>query len=536
MKAKPIIYLTSFFCGMSVMAVELSASRFLAPTFGTSSIIWTIIIGLIMISMSIGNIIGGRSADKHNNLDMLYFFIWIAALWIAIIPLIGKYIVIFVVFLLMMFLPNNLLIIGSTVSCLVIFSLPLIILGMVSPYLVKMGVSSMENSGRTTGEIYALSTIGSIIGTFIPTFLTIPIIGTSKTFFVFSLVLNIICVCYFFITKSKFISKAVTSVLIFALILSPIKDSYAFWKNNILYEGESLYNYLQVSEDKDSVMLSTNVAFGVQSIYKKNQELTGMYYDYALMAPLFIKNMTFSKPLNTLILGFGTGTFAKQCKRFFPQTQTDGVEIDPKIAELSKEYFDVTDDEAKIYVNDGRTFLYSKDAKKYDVIMVDAYRDITIPFHMSTKEFFTEVKKHLNPGGVIVMNINMRSDKNTEINDYLCSTVKSVMKKVYKYDMKDSYNSIVFASDDENCKANFIDNASKIDASNLLKDTSSNVSQNLNEIAASKLVFTDELAPVEVLGEKVLDDIVSSEVFSFRQELKSSGKGLSGIIDLLSQE
>jgi spermidine synthase len=535
MKGKQLIYMTSFFCGMTDMAIELSASRFLAPTFGTSSIIWTIIIGLIMISMSIGNILGGRSADKHDNLDRLYFFIWIAAIWIAVIPLVGKYIVIFVVFVLMMVLPSSLLTIGSTISCLVIFSLPLVLLGMASPYLVKMGVKDLKDSGKTTGEIYALSTIGSIIGTFIPTFLTIPIIGTSKTFFVFSFLLNLICFYYFFITKSKFISKAVTSVIVLVLALSPIKDSYAFWKNNILYEGESLYNYLQVSENNDSVMLSTNVAFGVQSIYKKNQDLTGMYYDYALMAPLFIKNMNFSKPLDTLILGFGTGTFAKQCKRFFPNTQTDGVEIDQKIADLSKKYFDVKDDEAKIYVNDGRTFLYSSDAKKYDIIMVDAYRDITIPFHMSTKEFFTEVKKHLKPGGVIVMNINMRSDKDTEINDYLCETVKSVMKKVYTYDMKDSYNTIVFASDDVNSKENFIDNAAKMDASNLLKDTSSSVSQSLGEITASKLVFTDEIAPVEILGEKVLDDIVSSEVVSFKQELKSSGKGLNGIMDMISQ-
>lgn len=535
MKNIRLIYLTSFFCGMADMAIELSASRFLAPTFGTSSIIWTIIIGIIMISMSIGNILGGRSADKNDNLDKLYFFIWIAAIWIAIIPLIGKYIVIFVVFILMMILPGNLLTIGSTISCLVIFSLPLVLLGMASPYLVKMGVRDLKYSGKITGEIYALSTIGSIIGTFIPTFLTIPTIGTSKTFLVFSLLLNIICLYYFVMRKSKYIYKAVTSLIVLALIFSPIKDSYAFWKNNIVYEGESLYNYLQVSENSDSVMLSTNVAFGVQSIYKKNAKLTGMYYDYALMAPLFIKDMSFSKPMDTLILGFGTGTFAKQCKYFFPKAQTDGVEIDKKIADLSKKYFDVKEDEAKIYINDGRTFLYSSDAKKYDLIMVDAYRDITIPFHMSTREFFTEVKKHLKPGGVIVMNINMRSEKNTKINEYLYGTVKSVMKKVYKCDMKDNYNTIVFASDDENCEGNFKNNSTNLNDSNLLKDTSSYVLNNLSEITSSKLVFTDEVAPVEILGEKVLDDIVYAEVLNFKQELNGNHKSIKELFNMISE-
>jgi MFS family permease len=193
MKKNLFIYITAFFCGMSIMAVELSASRLLAPYFGTSSIIWTIIIGLIMVLLSVGNVLGGRSADKYNSMDRLYALIWLAAAWIAIIPLIGKYIITFSVFILMWVLPDHLLTAGSAFSCLVIFSFPLVILGMVSPYLVKLGVSSMEDNGKTTGKIYAMSNIGSIIGTFIPTFLTIPYIGTSKTFLVFSLVLNIIC-------------------------------------------------------------------------------------------------------------------------------------------------------------------------------------------------------------------------------------------------------------------------------------------------------------------------------------------------------
>lgn len=532
MKRKPLIYLTSLFCGMSVMAVELSASRFLAPTFGTSSIIWTIIIGLIMISLSIGNILGGRSADKHKNMDKLYFYIWIASIWIAIIPIIGKYVVILCVFLLMMILPNNLLVIGSTICCLVIFSLPLVLLGMVSPYLVKNGVSSMEDNGKTTGEIYAMSTIGSIIGTFIPTFLTIPVIGTSKTFFIFALVLNCISLYYFVNTKSRFIPKAVSAAMILVLAIIPFKDSYAFWKSNILYEGESLYNYLQVSKEDNSVILSTNVAFGVQSIYKKDQTMTGMYYDYALMGPLFMKNANFDRPLNTLVLGFGTGTFAKQLKKFYPQNTTSGVEIDQKIADLSQKYFDVKPEEANIYINDGRTFLYSSDAKKYDIIMIDAYRDITIPFHMSTKEFFTEVKKHLNSGGVIILNINMTSEKHTEINDYLCETLKSVMKKVYTCSVKDNYNTEVFASDDVNAKQNFIDNTSSMNLG-ILADTAEYTADNLKEVTKSKLVFTDEVAPVETLGEKVLDDIVNKEVVSFKQEIK--GKGIKGIFDALSQ-
>jgi len=243
MKKNLIIYLTAFFCGMSIMAVELSATRLLAPYFGTSMVIWTIVIGLIMISLSLGNILGGRLADKYNSKDRLYSLIWLASIWIAIIPLVGKYIIVLSVFLFMWILPNNLLVSGSVFSSLVVFSFPLVILGMASPYLVKLGVQDMENNGRTTGEIYAISTVGSIIGTFVPTFLTIPVIGTSKTFFIFALVLNLICLYHFITAKTKIIRGAVTAVLILALMIVPLNNSYAFWKKTTL-EDESLYNYL----------------------------------------------------------------------------------------------------------------------------------------------------------------------------------------------------------------------------------------------------------------------------------------------------
>jgi predicted membrane-bound spermidine synthase len=277
-------------------------------------------------------------------MDRLYFLIWIAAIWVAVIPLVGKYIITFFLVVLTMILPGNLLISGTALSSLIIFSFPLVIFGMVSPYLVKLGVKDIINNGKITGEIYALSTIGSIIGTFIPTFVTIPTIGTSKTFFVFALILNLICLFYFIITRAKVLRTLISSILILLFILIPFNNSYAFWKKDIIYEGESSYNYLQVSKDSDSEILSTNVAFGIQSIYKKNQALSGLYYDYALMAPLFEKNTDFSKKLDSLILGLGTGTYAKEMKHFFVNTNTDGVEIDKKIADLSKKYFDLKDD------------------------------------------------------------------------------------------------------------------------------------------------------------------------------------------------
>ena len=533
MKKNAFIYMTAFFCGMSVMAVELSASRLLAPYFGTSQIIWTVIIGFIMISLSIGNILGGRAADKYNSMDKLFGLIWIAAIWIAVIPLLGKYIIALCVLLLMWIMPSNLLIAGSILSCMIIFSFPLIILGMASPYLVKMGVKDMKNNGKTTGEIYALSTIGSIIGTFIPTFLTIPYIGTNKTFFVFSLVLNILCAYYFINAKIKKKLAIVSLILVTVLIFSPISNSYAFWEKSVV-EDESLYNYLRVTENEDEVILSTNVAYGVQSILKKNSVLSNYYYDYTLSAPMFIKDMDFKQQKSYLVLGMGTGTYAKESKYFYPKINIVGVEIDQKIVDLSKKYFELEDEDAVVYVNDGRTFLRSKDAGMYDIIQVDAYHDITIPFHMSTKEFFSEVKEHLNPGGVLVINMNMRSEKHTELTDYLKQTVKSNFSKAYFFNISQLTNSIIIASDDESCLQNYEQNIKKIPANSELFSIFKYVDDSIVEITESKLVFTDDLAPVEVLGQKLINDIISQELSYIKTMISNSNGGIKGIIDFIS--
>ena len=529
-----ILYITSFLSGMTVMAVELSCSRLLAPYFSSSQIVWTVIIGLIMICMSIGNVLGGRSADKHKSLGRLYFYIWIASVWIALIPFVGKYLISGIAGFLMLFLPSgNLVLMGSALSCIVIFSLPMTLLGMVSPYLVKLGVEDTENKGRIAGQIYAMGTIGSIIGTFVPTFFTIPYIGTSKTFLLFALLLNIVCALYFLFSRKNALRNTITAVLLLVFLFIPFNDSFAFWKTNIIYEGESLYNYLQVEETKDSVILSTNVAFGVQSIYKKDGSLSGYYYEYALMAPYFIKDMSPEKKLDVLVLGLGTGTFPKQLKKYIPNVTTDAVEIDAKIADLATKYFNLQEDEANVYINDGRSFFSTPDAKQYDIILADAYQDITVPFHMSTQEFFKIVKEHLKPGGVLIVNVNMKSGSFTGVPEYLANTVKSIFNKVYRADLSIVTNSLLFVSDDDQMLENYkINTSSQIPIDHDLYNISRYINSNLVEMTDTKLVLTDDLAPVEVLGQKALSEIVKSEIEKVSGSLK--GKSLQEIFEYLT--
>ncbi|MCD8119777.1 MAG: fused MFS/spermidine synthase [Lachnospiraceae bacterium] len=649
LKNKLYLYLTEFFSGMAVMAVELGASRLLAPYFSSSQIVWTIIIGTIMIAMALGNVWGGRAADKNPDPDRLYRRILIAAVWIAAIPVLGKYVILAVSGVLIVTVSTNFLIIAAFVSCMVIFVFPLFLLGTVTPSLAKYTVGSLDDSGKTVGTLGAFNTIGSIIGTFVPTFVSIPAVGTSITFLIFAGILLVLALIYFiagaansagsscssfayssdgasagssdsssscssvdsFSNSSSNFSRnrttgrkkrigCIVSVVIYLLCcVFGHSSSFAFWEDDLVYEGESIYNYLQVKETDTSITLSTNVLFGVQSIYMKDATLTGMYYDYALAAPLMtdLAAATEDGTLDVLILGMGTGTYATQCEYYFPdeflssfssdsdsQTCTlslEGVEIDESITELAHEYFSLSED-TYVATYDGRAYLQAVD-KKYDVIMVDAYQDITIPFQMSSVEFFTLVKEHLAEGGVMVVNLNMRSDEEGNINQYLADTISSVFSQVYTADVSGYTNRELYASDNPEMLDNLEENiqvlasytssfyasavsgessetadASGTSHSSDLSDSSdtagSSVSSesdtasaaDLHELAtmmetvsgkltayeAGDYLLTDDKAPVELLGMQVIDAMIEDEIGYYKNIFEN--EGLSGLLDSLS--
>jgi spermidine synthase len=525
---RTFLYLTEFFSGMSVMAVELGANRLLAPYFSSSQIVWTIIIGTIMIAMALGNVYGGRAADKNPDPDRLYRRILIAAIWIAAIPLFGKYVILGISALMIVTISTNLLIWAALFSCLVIFVFPLFLLGTVTPSLIKFTVDSLEESGSIAGRLGAANTIGSIIGTFLPTFVTIPAVGTSVTFLIFSGVLLVLCLLYFTSGRKKSPAKATAIAAAFAVLCAfGHSSSFAFWEKDLIYEGESVYNYLQVREDDQTVNLSTNVLFGVQSVYEKNSRLTGMYYDYAMAAPLMAGAASSDSggSADILILGNGTGTYATQCGRYFDGMNIEGVEIDGKIMDLARKYFDEPKD-VKVTEYDGRAFLNAID-KKYDVIMVDAYRDITIPFQMSTVEFFTGVRDHLNEGGVMVVNMNMRGESESgqaraDINTYLADTIASVFNQVWTADVPETTNRELFAANRPaggdtlaSSLASSLPSITKSDLRSLMET----VSGSLTAYEAGTHIMTDDRAPVEMLGIRQLDSIIRDEAGYYKEQI-----------------
>ncbi|MCR5774664.1 MAG: fused MFS/spermidine synthase [Lachnospiraceae bacterium] len=567
------------------MAVELGASRLLAPYFSSSQIVWTIIIGTIMIAMALGNIYGGRSADRDPSPEILYRRLIIAAVWIAAIPVVGKYIIILISGALVFTISTNFLIVAAFIACMVIFVFPLFLLGTVTPSLAKYTLQLIENggtlsggtqagapegsvthsnagrafedSGKVVGQLGAANTIGSIIGTFMPTFVTIPAVGTAVTFLIFSGIILVIGLA-FFISRRSHIKLCIISTVLFILCaIFGNSDSFAFWQQDLLYEGESIYNYLQVAEDDRSVRLSTNVLFGVQSITMKTDELTGMYYDYAMAAPLIAgidteggKMADGRENADILILGMGTGTYARQCKRYYDNINITGVEIDQRITDLSYEYFDARPD-VPVVTYDGRAYLQTIDGK-YDVIMVDAYQDISIPFQMSSVEFFREVYDHLNDNGVMVVNMNMHSDMEGNINEYLSDTIASVFPSVATVDVPGYTNRELFAVrgdgdgydvgnvdsvknvktvGSEDILARFDAGLDNIKVNDELYPLMLNIRDVINVYKGGDKIFTDDNAPVELLGMREIDRMISEELGYYKTIYNQ--RGIEGVLEIL---
>lgn len=519
------LYLTEFFSGMAVMAVELGASRLLAPYFSSSQIVWTIIIGTIMIAMALGNLYGGRKADENPNPDRLYARVLVAAVWISAIPFAGRFIIILIAGLLAVTVSTGFLIWAAFLSCMIIFVYPLFLLGTVTPSLVKYTTDSLDNNAAVVGRLGAMNTVGSIIGTFLPTFVTIPTVGTAVTFILFSGILLALALFYF-LSQKRSVSKSVLALALFIIFtILGSTGRFAFWEKDLTYEGESVYNYLQVKDMPDRTILSTNVLFGVQSVKMKTDDLTGMYYDYALAAPVMADFAEKEEP-SLLVLGMGTGTFAKQAEKYFPGTLVTGVEIDEKITGLAHTYFDLPEG-IPVATYDGRAYLQGTE-KRYDCIMVDAYQDITIPFQMSSREFFAEVKNHLNPGGVMVVNLNMYSNKAGSINAGLTDTIASVFSYVETVDVQGNTNRELFASADTDLSAAISENAGSLQDIGL-SAMMAKVDVGLTVPEKEGQIFTDDKAPVELLGMEMIDDLISEELTYYKKILKE--EGIQGILN-----
>jgi predicted membrane-bound spermidine synthase len=538
-----MLSLLVFVSGMTVLGAELAASRLLAPYFGTSLFIWANLIGLILLYLAAGYWLGGRLADRYPNREALYHVTAVAAVFVGLIPFMARPIlhfssVGFATYSLGIFW-------GSLIGVIALFLVPITLLGCVSPWAIRLAVHDVRDAGRTAGSLYALSTLGSLTGAYLPVLLLVPTVGTTRTFVIFSVALLIVSLIGLArewrrvprqaqvdgaravprrigATLAAYLA-ALTVIVVLASLPPGLIRAQPY--GQLLYEDESAYNYIQVVRNGTRVDLILNEGHAVHSIYDPNELLTQGPWDYFLVAPFFAPNVQERDVTSFLILGSAAGTSARQYTEIFGPIPIEGVEIDPKIIEVGRRFFQMTMPNLTAIAEDARYYL-RRTPKSYQVISVDAYRQPYIPFHLTTREFFQEARDRLNPSGVVAINAGRTEDDYRLVN-VLASTMKDVYPNVFVINIPTAINSIIVGTNQPSTFAEFQANLSRIRHPILQRVAAVAVAntceyvlpgqrqatdirgQSLGETCAFSQqlghpVFTDDLAPVE----QVIDQII----------------------------
>ena len=376
-----------FAAGAGTLATEIAASRLLAPYFGSSTIVWANIIGLILLYLSVGYWLGGKVADRRPDPQVLGRMIVVAALAVALTPFISRPIL--DVALRGLDAVSVGAVVGSFFAALALFAVPVTLLGAVSPFAIRLALEDVGEAGTVAGRLYAISTVGSIVGTFLSAIVTIPLLGTQRTM-LGAAVLLVLAAALLLGTRWQLLTVAVAGLLF--IPAGTVKAT-----SGLLFETESSYQYVQIVERADgSRALKLNEGVAVHSVWHRDSVLTGGVWDTFLLVPPLL-----DRPVERmLVIGNAGGTVARAFGELYPE-----VEIDGEVTEAARRYLGLDDNpRLNVITADGRPYLELTD-ETYDVIVVDAYHQPYIPFQLATREFFAAAREHLRPGGVVALNV-----------------------------------------------------------------------------------------------------------------------------------
>jgi len=505
------LYIAVFFSGMASLALEFTASRLLERTFGSSNLVWACIIGLILIYLAVGYFLGGRWADRSPSFKTFFQILIWAAMTMAIIPIIARPVLLAAsdAFDRLQFGA----LFGSFVAILILLVIPVTLLGTASPFAIRLAVHQMRAVGQVSGRMYAISTLGSFIGTFLPVLVLIPLIGTYRTILVFAGLLLLIGL------GGLWVAAGWKSILVY--LWSPVAVlAIAIWglqgperdTPGLVYETESAYNYIQVLQQPDEYrILRLNEGQGMHSVYHPTVLNYNGPWEMVLAAPFFNPSPYLPSQVKSMaIVGLAAGTTARQATAVYGPIPIDGFEIDPKVVDVGRKYFDMNEPNLNVIVEDGRWGL-QQSRTRYQVISVDAYRPPYIPWHLTTREFFQIVHEHLTPDGVMAINVG-RAPGDRRLIDDLAATIRTVFPSVYVVDLPQTFNSILYASVQPTQFSNFRANLASILARPgvhpLLKDVMTTVANNLQPQPVSGQVFTDDVAPIEWITNSMIANYI----------------------------
>lgn len=498
------LWLAVFIAGMATLAIEISASRLLGNVFGSSNLVWANIIGLILVYLAVGYFLGGRWADRAPYPDRFYRILAWGAFTAGLIPVVARPVLRQAAAAVERL--DAAVMLGSFLAVLVLFSVPVTLLACVSPFAIRLAIRGREEAGRVAGRVYALSTLGSILGTFLPVLVLIPWLGTARTFLLFSLVLLLVAILGLaMVDRRAALWHLWMPIAVLALgwltLSGPLKQSAGQ-----IYETESAYNYIQVIERDGVRYLMLNEGQAIHSVYLPQGGPTYGTWDFFLVAPYFNPPPVGLDAVHRVgIVGLAAGTIAQQYTEVFGPLPIDGWEIDPEIIRVGREYFDMNEPNLNAIAADGRWGLRHS-PYRYTVIALDAYRPPYIPWHLTTREFFEEVRAHLEPAGVVAINVG-RTPEDRRLIEAMVGTVGAVFPSVHVVDVPGTFNTMVYATNQPTTAENLRRNLGALqdsDAPSLLLDTLARAVANLQPTPETEVVFTDDWAPVERLVDSIV--------------------------------
>jgi spermidine synthase len=478
--------------GAGTLATEIAASRLLAPYFGSSTIVWANIIGLILVYLSLGYWLGGKVADRRPDPRVLGGMIVVAAVAIAATPFVARPVL--DVALRGLDSVSVGAVVGSFFAALGLFAIPVTLLGAVSPFAIRLALEEVREAGTVAGRLYALSTVGSIVGTFLSAIVTIPLVGTQRTM-LGSAALLLLAAALLLGTRWQLLTLIAVGLLF--VPAGRIKAS-----SGLLFETESPYQYVQIVERSDgSRALKLNEGVAVHSVWYPNSVLTGGEWDMFLVVPPLL-----GRPVERmLVIGNAGGTIARAYGELYPTVRIDGVEIDPEVSEAGRRFLGLGDNpNLTVITADGRPYMEVTD-ERYDLIVVDAYRQPYIPFYLATKEFFQAAREHLRPGGVLALNV-AAVPGDERLSRAIGSTVLAAFPQAWRWKPL-RFNELVLGLDQPVARADLVSRAEGVPA-----EASSLVAllrEGLEPVRSTERPLTDDRAPVEWLTDRMIVDYIA---------------------------
>jgi predicted membrane-bound spermidine synthase len=445
-----------FLAGVGTLGIEMLMPRLLAPFFGTSQPIWAVVIGTTLLYLALGAWLGGKLADRWPAPQMLARLLAWAGLLCACIPLLSQPVLRASQQAFLALQAGSF--VAALVAVLLLFAAPVILLAAVSPFAVRLHLHQQREglaaAGRSAGTISALSTLGALVGTFVTVFVLVPWIGTERSLYLFALLLLLPALAILREWRAAWMLLVVLALAAWTLSDAGRIRAATCPGCTVVAETESVYNYIQVlrqdvplpdgsTDPRLHLLLNEGHAF--HSTYRLRYRETGAPrdlltdggpWDYFAVAPYVVPQRSPENIRSFAMLGAAAGTVPAQMLAIYgPDTHIDAVEIDPRILELGRDYFDMRADSPRYpnyttYAEDARAWL-ARTSQRYDIVGIDAYHQPYIPFHLTTVEFFAEVRAHLTPQGVAVINAARSPGGDNRLVEALAATMREVFPQVF---------------------------------------------------------------------------------------------------------